>query len=82
MLVQNIIYRGLPFILSLIYFLTPYPAPLPHRGEGTKEQPLSPSGEGNEVRGFGKDRKLYLALMLLSLFLSLGHYNPLYSLCI
>ena len=27
---------------------------------------------------FGKDRKLYLALMLFSLFLSLGKYNPLY----
>ena len=70
---------GLPFILSLIYFLTPHPAPLPHGGEGTKERPLSPSGEKNEVRGFRKDRKVYLALMLLSLFLSLGHYNPLYS---
>jgi hypothetical protein len=69
---------GLPFILSLIYFLTSHPAPLPHGGEGTKGRPLSPSGEKNEVRGFGKDRKVYLALMLLSLFLSLGHYNPLY----
>ena len=28
---------------------------------------------------FGKDRKLCLALMLFSLFLSLGKYNPLYS---
>jgi len=27
---------------------------------------------------FGKDRKLYLALMLFSLFLALGKYNPLY----
>ena len=27
---------------------------------------------------FGKDRKLYLALMLFSLFLTLGRYNPLY----
>jgi hypothetical protein len=27
---------------------------------------------------FGKNRKLYLALMLFSLFLSLGKYNPLY----
>ena len=26
----------------------------------------------------GKNRKLYLALMLFSLFLALGHYNPLY----
>jgi hypothetical protein len=28
---------------------------------------------------FGKDRKLYLALMLFSLLLSLGRYNPLYT---
>ena len=69
---------GLPFILSLIYFLTPHPAPLPHGGEGTKERSLSPSGKRNEVKGFGKDRKLYLTLMLFSLFLSLGKYNPLY----
>jgi hypothetical protein len=27
---------------------------------------------------FGKDRKLYLALMIFSLFLALGKYNPLY----
>ena len=67
---------GLPFILSLIFFL----APLPHRGEGIKERPLSLSEEGDRVRGLGKDRKLYLALMLFSLFLSLGHYNPLYPL--
>ncbi len=69
---------GLPFILSLIFFLAPHPAPLPPRGEGIKEGPLSPSGERNEVGGFGKDRKLYLALMLFSLFLALGKYNPLY----
>ena len=56
---------GLPFILSLIFFLSPHP-------------PLSPSGEKERVRGFGRDRKLFLILMLFSLFLSLGHYNPLY----
>src|SRR3989304_5199352 len=28
---------------------------------------------------FGKDRKLYLALMFFSLFLALGKYNPLYT---
>ncbi|MGD0917386.1 MAG: YfhO family protein [Thermodesulfobacteriota bacterium] len=65
---------GLPFILSLIFFL----APLPHRGEGIKERPLSLSEEWDRVRGLGKDRKLYLALILFSLFLSLGKYNPLY----
>jgi hypothetical protein len=56
---------GLPFILSLIFFLFPHP-------------PLSPRGEKDEVRGFGKDRRFYLSLILLSLFLSLGQYNPLY----
>ena len=70
---------GLPFILSLIYFLTPRPAPLPKRGEGIKEWPRSSSGKRDEVRGFGRDRKVYLALMLFSLFLSLGKYNPLYA---
>jgi hypothetical protein len=39
---------GLPFILSIIFFI------------------------------FRKDRKLYLALMLFSLFLSMGKYNPFY----
>ena len=57
---------GLPFILSLIFFLTVHPH-------------FSLSGKRDEVRGFGKDRKLYLALMLFSLFLSLGKYNPLYT---
>ena len=52
---------GLPFILSLTFFLTTHP-------------PLSPTGE----RQFGKDRKLFFSLILFSLFLSLGHYNPLY----
>ena len=56
---------GLPFILGLIFFLAPHPVPLPRGGEG-------------EVRGFGRGRKLFFFLMLFSLFLSLGHYNPLY----
>ena len=56
---------GLPFILSLIFFFAPH-------------LPLSPSGEREGVRGFGKDRKFYLSLILFSLFLSLGYYNPLY----
>ncbi len=70
---------GLPFILSLIFFLVPHPALLAQRGEGIKEWPRSSSGERDEARGFGKDRKLYLALMLFSLLLSLGKYNPLYT---
>jgi hypothetical protein len=56
---------GLPFILSLIFFFIPHP-------------PLSPSGERERVRGFGRNRKLFSILMLVSIFLSLGHYNPLY----
>ena len=56
---------GLPFILSLIFFFSPHP-------------PLSPSGERDWVREFGRDRKLFSILMLFSIFLSFGHYNPLY----
>jgi hypothetical protein len=65
---------GLPFILSLIFFL----APLPQRGEEIKEGPPSPSGERNGIRGFGKNRKFYVSLILFSIFLSLGKFNPLY----
>jgi hypothetical protein len=56
---------GLPFILSLIFFVTPHSS-------------LSPTGETDEVRAFGKHRKVFFSLMIFSLFLSLGHYNPLY----
>ena len=37
-------------------------------------------GERDGVSGEGKERKLFLVLMLFSLFLALGRYNPLYSL--
>ena len=57
---------GLPFILSLIFFITPSPRLFQHR-------------ESAERGGFWKDRKLFFILMLFSIFLSLGHYNPLYS---
>jgi hypothetical protein len=52
---------GLPFILSLIFFLSP-PSPL----------------SSIEEKEFGKDRRFYFSLIILSLFLSLGQYNPLY----
>ena len=65
---------GLPFILGLIYFLTP------HRGEGIKELPLSQEGKKVVEGGFGRERKLFLALIVFSLFLSLGKYNPFYPL--
>jgi hypothetical protein len=58
---------GLPFILSLIFFLFPHPVPLLNGGEG-------------RVKRFGKERMLFLSLMIFSLFLSLGRYNPLYPL--
>ncbi|MDI7259859.1 MAG: hypothetical protein QME90_08060, partial [Thermodesulfobacteriota bacterium] len=67
---------GLPFVLSLIFFLIPHPDPLPE-GEGARRNPLPYGGEGR-VRGIGRGRMLFLSLMLFSLFLSLGQYNPLY----
>jgi hypothetical protein len=65
---------GLPFILSLIFFLFP----LPRREEGIKEGPVSSSGEGDRGNRFWQERKFYLFLIVFSLFLSLGKYNPLY----
>ena len=56
---------GLPFILSLIFFITPSPRLFQHR-------------ESAERGGFWKDRKLFFILMLFSIFLSLGRYNSLY----
>jgi len=41
---------------------------------------LAPSGDRNGLSGIEKNKKLYLGLMLFSLFLSLGKYNPLYIL--
>ena len=67
---------GLPFILSLIFFLIPHPDPLP-KGEETRRDPLPYGGEG-WARGVNTDRKFFIALMSFSLFLSLGQYNPLY----
>jgi hypothetical protein len=54
---------GLPFILCLIFFITP-------------SSPFSPSEE--RVRRFWGEQKLFVILMALSIFLSLGRYNPLY----
>ena len=58
---------GMPFILCLIYFLFLHP-------------PLPFIRERDGIRGFGRGRVLFLSLILLSLFLSLGHNNPLYPL--
>ena len=67
---------GLPFILSLIFFLF-----WRHVGEplcGLHNRAAT-EGRPYKIYLFWNDRGLYLSLMLLSLFLSLGHYNPLYS---
>jgi hypothetical protein len=67
---------GLPFILSLIFFLF-----WRHVGEplcGFHNRAAT-EGRPYKINLFGNDRGLYLSLMLLSLFLSLGHFNPLYS---
>ena len=69
---------GLPFILSLIFFLAPHPQK--HVGEPLCGVPNQAATEGHPYKMcyFGSGRKLYFALMFFSVFLSLGHYNPLY----
>jgi hypothetical protein len=96
---------GLPFILSLIFFLSPrrilvskadcLVTPLCHceRLKGARQSLMrllqsfyslamtlrySPEGGEGRMRGFGKERWLFLSLMIFSLLLSLGRYNPLY----
>ncbi|MGB7575547.1 MAG: YfhO family protein, partial [Thermodesulfobacteriota bacterium] len=71
---------GLPFILSLIYFLSPHHPR--HAGEPLCGLPNQAATESRPYKMcyFGNGRKLYLALMAFSLFLSLGKYNPLYAL--
>jgi hypothetical protein len=56
---------GLPFILSLIFFLTP----LHHTAR---------SEEDDRMERGSNYKTLFLLLMLFSIFLSLGHYNPFY----
>jgi hypothetical protein len=69
---------GLPFILSLIFFLAPGAERV---GETLRDLPDQATTEGHPYKMyyFGEARKLYLSLMLLSIFLCLGRYNPLYS---
>jgi hypothetical protein len=66
---------GLPFILSLIFFLFGDPVGEPLRG-----LPDRATAESRPYRfsSDGRSRKFFLALIVLSLFLSLGQYNPLY----
>ena len=82
---------GLPFILSLIFFLTPHPPlspsclPAGRQGERDVGEPLcglpqeaATGGRHYRISPFDRGRILYLSLILFSLFLSLGRYNPLY----
>ncbi len=57
---------GLPFILSLTYFLMPH-------------SPMSPFEELHRSRKIRSHKTLFVILMCFSLFLSLGCYNPLYA---
>jgi hypothetical protein len=70
---------GLPFILCLIFFLAPRSS---SSRSGPSSVPVAPGlqriEETHGVAGFGKNRKLYLVLMLFSLFLSFGQCNPFY----
>jgi hypothetical protein len=56
---------GLPFILSLIFFL------IPHRRTLSSE-------EKDRTEAHQDNKMLFLILMIFSIFLSLGAYNPLY----
>jgi hypothetical protein len=93
---------GLPFILSLIFFLSgrhvgeplrpylPRTSTVPGRpvGRGSLNRRPHLCAEalqcaGTESRPYrfssdGRSRKFYLSLVILSIFLSLGQYNPLY----
>ncbi|MFB3887247.1 MAG: hypothetical protein ACE144_18640, partial [Thermodesulfobacteriota bacterium] len=66
---------GLPFILSLIFFIFGRPTGEPDRGV-----PQEAATGNRHDRGsiFDGGRKFYAAIILFSLFLSLGQYNPLY----
>ncbi|NWG04051.1 MAG: YfhO family protein [Syntrophaceae bacterium] len=56
---------GLPFILSLLFFLPSRRSSFPSEG-------------GKAMNRLQENRIFYFILVLLSLFLSLGQYNPLY----
>jgi hypothetical protein len=68
---------GLPFILSLIFFL--FGNPVGEALSGLPNPTAAPAcRQAGKGRPYWSDRGFYLSLMLLSLFLSLGKYNPLY----
>mgnify|MGYP005839267931 FL=1 len=84
---------GLPFILSLVFFLSGRHVGEPLSGFPNKDDsgdaggaqrpaPTWATGEGRSygLSYYGRSRTFYLSLILLSLFLSLGQYNPLYPL--
>jgi hypothetical protein len=68
---------GLPFILSLIFFIFGNPV-----GESLSGLPQEAATEGRHysISSFHRGRRLFIILILFSLFLSLGKYNPLYTL--
>ncbi len=66
---------GLPFILSLIFFLFGRHVEKPLCGLPNR---AATEGRPYKIYLFWNGRRFYLFLMLFSLFLSLGHYNPLY----
>lgn len=75
---------GLPFILSLVFFLSGRHVGEPLFGlhQIGRPQRAAPTIRGGRdgAAEFGKSRGFYLALILVSLFLALGQYNPLYPL--
>jgi len=76
---------GLTFVLSLIFFILPYSNHnIVAAGFSLRKNRTLKGAATNFIdkvmNGTGKNRLFFLVLMLFSLFLSLGHYNPLYPL--
>ena len=68
---------GLPFILSVIFFIFGNPVGEPLSG---LPQEAATEGRHYSISSFHRGRRLFIILILFSLFLSLGKYNPLYTL--
>ena len=68
---------GLPFILSLIFFIFGNPVGEPLSG---LPQEAATEGRHYSISSFHRGRRLFIILIFFSLFLSLGKYNPLYTL--
>jgi hypothetical protein len=77
---------GLPFILSAIFFFSGRIVGEPLSGLPQNGRPTPACRQAGSVpttiierKGFRTYRSLFLALMIFSLLLSLGQYNPIYS---